>query len=298
MKKNKRVSAAHSPELELRPHSQWADVWRRLCRNKLALVGMIIVVVLVLVAVFADFIAPYDYAEQDFINCLSFPSREHLLGTDNFGRDILSRIIYGGRISLLVSLLGCAISLTTGCILGACAGYFGGATETIVMRIMDLLMAIPGTLLAVCISASLGSGVWQTALAVSLTGIAPATRMLRATVMSIREQEFVEASRAAGASDIRTIFIHIVPNCLAPLIVDTTLRLGTNILMISSLSFIGLGIQPPTPEWGSMLNAGRQYIRDFYPLITFPGIAIMLAMFGFNVFGDGLRDALDPKLKQ
>ena len=283
---------------ELRPHSQWADVWHRLCRNKLAVVGMVIVILLALMAIFAKVVSPYDYDYQDFANCLSLPSRDHLLGTDNMGRDILSRIIYGGRISLLVSLLGCAISLSVGCVLGACAGYFGGVTETIIMRIMDILMAIPGTLLAVCISASLGSGVWQTALAVSLTGIAPATRMLRATVMSIREQEFVEASRAAGASDMRTIFVHIVPNCLAPLIVDTTLRLGTNILMISSLSFIGLGIQPPTPEWGSMLNAGRQYIRDFYPLVTFPGVAIMLAMFGFNVFGDGLRDALDPKLKQ
>lgn len=296
--KKESISLQSSSEMEMKPHGQWRDVWHRLCRNKLAIVGMCIVLALTLMAIFANVIAPYDYDEADLANCLSYPSLKHLLGTDQYGRDILSRIIYGGRISLLVSLMGCAISLTIGCVLGSCAGYFGGVVETGIMRAMDILMAIPGTLLAVCISASLGSGVWQTALAISLTGIAPATRMLRASVMSIRGQEFVEAAKAGGATDLRTIFVHVVPNCLAPLIVDTTLRLGTNILMISSLSFIGLGIQPPTPEWGSMLNAGRQYIRDFYPLVTFPGIAIMLAMFGFNVFGDGLRDALDPKLKR
>ncbi len=285
-------------ENELKPRSQWFEVWIRLRQNRLAMVGMIIVFAFVLMAIFADVIAPYDYYAENFSDRLQYPSAAHLLGTDQYGRDLLSRIIYGGRISLLVSLMSCAISMGAGCVFGAVAGYFGGMVESVIMRCADVLMAIPGTLLAVCISSSLGTGVWQTAVAASITGIPPATRMLRATVLSLREQEFIEASRAAGASDLRTIFVHIVPNCLAPLIVDTTLRLGGNILMISGLSFIGLGIQPPTPEWGSMLNAGREFIRDFYPMVLFPGVAIMLVMFGFNVFGDGLRDALDPKMKR
>lgn len=282
----------------LKPHSQWGDVWRRLRRNKLAMFGMLIVIILVLITIFADQIAPYEYDYEDYANRMVYPCAEHLLGTDNLGRDILSRIIYGGRISLLVSVMGVAISLVIGSILGAMAGYFGGKLEFVIMRCVDIVMSIPGTLLAVCISAALGSGVWQTAIAVAVTGIPSATRMLRANVLTIRDMEYVEATRAAGSSDLRTIFVHIVPNCMAPMIVDTTMRLGGNILMISGLSFIGLGVQPPIPEWGAMLNAGRQFIRDFYPLVVFPGVAIMLTMFGFNVFGDGLRDALDPKLKQ
>ena len=169
--------------------------------------------------------------------------------------------------------------------------------ETIVMRLMDIIMAIPGTLMAVAVSALLGNGVVNTAIAVSVGGIAPSARMLRATVLTIRDQEYVEAARARGSGNFRIIIRQILPNTLSPLIVDSTLRIGTNIMMISGLSFIGLGVQPPTPEWGSILNTGREFITTFWPMITFPGIAIMLTMFGFNVMGDGLRDALDPKLK-
>ena len=296
--KKKQKTVVTSQGEALKPHSQWGDVWRRLRRNKLAMVGMFIVIILVLVAIFADQIAPYAYNEEDFRNRMLFPCAAHPFGTDNQGRDILSRVIYGGRISLLVSVMGVTISLTVGSLLGAVAGFYGGKLEFIVMRLMDILMSIPGNLLAVCISAALGTGVWQTALAAAVTGIPSSTRMLRASVLSVRDQEYIEATRAAGSSDSRMIWRHIVPNCLAPMIVDTTMRLGGTILMISGLSFIGLGVQPPTPEWGAMLNAGRQYIRDFYPLVVFPGVAIMLTMFGFNVFGDGLRDALDPKMKQ
>ena len=296
--KKKQKTVVTSQGEALKPHGQWGDVWRRLRRNKLAMVGMFIVIILVLIAIFADQIAPYAYNEEDFRNRMLFPCAAHPFGTDNQGRDILSRVIYGGRISLLVSVMGVTISLTVGSLLGAVAGFYGGKLEFIVMRLMDILMSIPGNLLAVCISAALGTGVWQTALAAAVTGIPSSTRMLRASVLSVREQEYIEATRAAGSSDTRMIWRHIVPNCLAPMIVDTTMRLGGTILMISGLSFIGLGVQPPTPEWGAMLNAGRQYIRDFYPLVVFPGVAIMLTMFGFNVFGDGLRDALDPKMKQ
>ena len=277
--------------------SQARDTWRRFRNNKLAMVGLVIVLVIVLSAVFADLIAPYDYDKQSYEDRFLLPCVEHPFGTDNYGRDLLSRIIFGGRISLLVSLLGLVISLAIGAVLGATAGYFG-AYETTIMRLMDILMAIPPTLLAVSVSALLGSGVFNTALAVAISGVAPSSRMLRATVLSIREQEFVEAARARGSGHLRIIFRQILPNTLSPLIVDSTLRIGGNIMMISGLSFIGLGVQPPTPEWGSILNTGREFITTFWPMITFPGLAIMLTMFGFNVMGDGLRDALDPKLKR
>ena len=287
-----------SPELEdLRKRSQFWDIWRRLRRNKLAMLGLIIVLILVLSAVFANFIAPYDYAQQDLTNMKAWPSREHLLGTDDYGRDILSRIIYGGRVSLLVAILSIVFGLVVGGILGISAGYFGGVYDGTVMRIMDIIMAIPGFLLAVCISAALGSGVLNTAIAIGIGCVPGYARLLRALVLSIREQEYVEAARATGASDLRIMFRQIVPNILSPVIVESTLRIGGCILMISSLSFIGLGVQPPTPEWGSMLSAGRALIRSFWPIVTFPGLAIMLTLFGFNLFGDGLRDALDPKLK-
>lgn len=282
----------------LRKRSQWRDVWTRLRRNKLAMVAMVIVILLILVAIFADFIAPYDYAKQDIRNKFQFPNSEHLLGTDNFGRDLLSRIIHGGRISLLVSVMAVAIALVTGSLLGATAGYFGGMYESVVMRLMDIVMAIPGFLLAVSISSALGNGIQNTALAISVGAIPSYARIMRATVLTIKDQEFVEAARATGASNMRIIMSDIIPNTLSPIIVESTLRIGACILQISSLSFIGLGVQPPTPEWGSIMASGREYIRDFWPIVTFPGIAIMITLFGFNLLGDGLRDALDPRLKR
>ena len=288
--------AKHMEETLLKKRSQMRDIWRRFKSNKLAMVGLVIVVVIVLSAVFADVITPYEYSARSS-DRLVFPCLAHPFGTDNYGRDLLSRVIYGGRISLLVSLLGLLISVGIGSVLGATAGYFGGPYVTIVMRLMDIIMAFPGTLMAVAVSALLGNGVVNTAIAVSVGGIAPSARMLRATVLTIRDQEYVEAARARGSGNFRIIIRQILPNTLSPLIVDSTLRIGTNIMMISGLSFIGLGVQPPTPEWGSILNTGREFITTFWPMITFPGIAIMLTMFGFNVMGDGLRDALDPKLK-
>ena len=280
-----------------RKRSQWRDVFRRLWRNKLAMVGLFLVLALVLAAVFADFVSPYDPAEQDLLNMKAMPGGGHLLGTDDYGRDTLSRIIYGGRVSLLVSILAIAFGLVLGGVIGMSAGYFGGIYDGIIMRVMDIIMAVPGFLLAVCISAALGSGIFNTALAIGIGCIPGYARLFRALVLSIRDQEYVEAARVAGASSARIMFRQIVPNILSPVIVDTTLRIGGCILMISSLSFIGLGVRPPTPEWGSMVSAGRQFIRSFWPMSTFPGLAIMLTLLGFNLFGDGLRDALDPKLK-
>ncbi len=285
-------------ENSVRKHSQWGDVLRRLLRNRLAMVGLVICVLIIFSAVFANLLTPYDYSEQNFDIRLQFPNAQHLLGTDNFGRDLLARMLYGGRISLLVALLAVCISMVTGALLGAIAGYFGGTAELIIMRVMDVLMAIPGLLMAVAISSALGSGMFNTALACAVSGIPSSTRILRATILSIREQEFVEAAKATGSSNARIIFVHILPNTLAPLIVDATLRIGGTIMAISGLSFVGLGVQPPTPEWGSILATSREFIRDFYPLVVFPGIMIMLTLFGFNLLGDGIRDALDPKLKQ
>ena len=283
---------------ELKRRSQFLEVWRRLCRNKLAVVGMIIVFVLVFCAVFAGVIAPYDYSEQKISDRLMYPCAQHLLGTDNMGRDILSRVIYGGRVSLLVSVMALAMALVVGGFFGCIAGFFGGKIDAIIMRIMDILMAIPGLLLAVAVSAVLGAGVFTTAIAIAVSGIAPSARLLRASILTIRDQEYITAAKATGSNDARTIVKHILPNILAPIIVDCSLRVGANIMQISSLSFIGLGVQAPTPEWGCMLNDGLSYIRDFWPLVTFPGVAIGLTLFGFNLFGDGLRDALDPRLKQ
>ena len=283
---------------DLRKRSQWKDIWRRLRRNKLAMFGMILVLILIVAAVFAGQLAPYDPAQQDLVHKLEMPSSAHLLGTDDYGRDILSRIIYGGRISLLVAILAIAFSLVVGGILGVSAGYFGGTYDGVVMRIMDVMMAIPGFLLAVCVSSALGTGVQNTAIAVGIGCVPGYARLMRALVLSIRDQEYVEAARITGSSDWRIMLKHIVPNILSPIIVESTLRVGACILMISSLSFIGLGVQPPDAEWGSMLSSGRQYIRTFWPIVTFPGLAIMVTLFGFNLFGDGLRDALDPRLKR
>ena len=281
-----------------RKRSQFMEVMHRLAKNRMAIVGLILVVVIVFSAIFANVISPYDPYKQNLREKLKFPSAEHLLGTDNFGRDLLSRIIYGARTSLLVALLSVVIAMIIGILLGATSGYFGGVYEAVVMRLMDILMAIPGLLLAVSISAALGSGIFSAALAISVAGIPSYARIVRANVLTLRSQEFVEAAKATGSGSARIILTQILPNILAPIIVDTTLRIGANILQISSLSFIGLGVQPPTAEWGSIMTVGRDYIRDFYPIVTFPGVAIMLTLFGFNLLGDGLRDALDPKLKQ
>lgn len=284
-------------ETAVRRHSQWRDIFRRLLRNKLGTVGLIIVAVLVLLILFAGILTWFPYEEQDFMRRFAYPSWTHLMGTDNLGRDLWSRLLYGGRVSLFVSMVSVIMSLSAGIILGSTAGYFGGKVDAVITRILDIVMAIPGLLLAIAISAMLGSGPFNTALAISISGIPGSARIIRSTVMTIKSNEFVEAARATGSTHLRVIFKHILPNAIAPLIVFCTLGIGGNIMAISGLSFIGLGVQPPVPEWGSILSAGRTYIRDFWPMTVFPGIFIALTLFGFNLLGDALRDALDPKLK-
>ena len=278
--------------------SQVKEIWRRLCKNKLAILGLILVIVIILASILAPVLSPYEYDAIDPANAKQFPSLAHLLGTDHYGRDILTRILYGGRTSLLISVVAIAISLIIGGLLGAVASYFGGLQENIIMRLLDVLMAVPGLLLAVAISASLGVGMLNCAIAIGISSIPSFARIIRASVLSIKDQEYIEAAKACGVRDWTIILRHVIPNSLAPIMVQSTLRVGESIMTISSLSFIGLGVQAPTPEWGSMLAQGRDLIRDFWPIVTFPGIAIMLTVVAFNLLGDGLRDALDPRLKQ
>jgi peptide/nickel transport system permease protein len=280
-----------------RRKSQWGDVVQRFLKNKLGMLGFIIISVLVILVVFAPILARQDYAFQDFGSRFAYPSGQHILGADNYGRDIWSRLLYGGRISLLVSLCAVAMSASAGGLLGAMAGYFGGKIDLAITRLLDILMAIPQLLLAVAISAALGSGPFNTALAIAISGIPHSMRIMRATVLSIKTNDFIEAARATGSRHFRLIIRHVIPNTVAPLIINSTLLIGGNIMAISSLSFIGLGVQPPTPEWGSILAAGRQFLRDFWPIIIFPSVFIFLTVFGINLLGDGLRDALDPRLK-
>lgn len=273
-------------------------VWKRLKKSKTAMFGLVVVVLLVLVAVFANFVAPYNYAEQDYTAIFQYPSMEHPMGTDNFGRDILSRVIYGARVSLFVALISVVISFVVGVTLGVTAGYYGGVYETVVMRVLDAFMSLPSLLWAVSVSAALGTGIIQTSIAIAVATIPAFARISRASVITVKGSEYVEAARSIGAGSARIMMRHIIPNSLAPIFVQTTLSIVNAILTISMLSFIGLGIQPPTPEWGSMLAAGREYIRDFWPIVTFPGVMIMITLISFNMLGDGLRDALDPRLKQ
>lgn len=277
--------------------SMLTDVWKRLKKNKLAMVGLVIIALLILTAIFADVIAPYPYDKQELKAALQAPSKVHIFGTDEFGRDIFSRIVYGSRISLEVGFIAVGISVVVGGFLGAIAGYYGNIIDNVIMRFVDILLSIPQILLAISIVAALGPGLINLMIAVGISSIPGYARIVRASVLSIKDQEFVEAAKAAGSSDIRIIFKHIIPNCLAPIIVQATLGVATAILTAAGLSFIGLGIQPPTPEWGSMLSGGRGYIRDYAYMTLFPGLAIMITILGLNILGDGLRDALDPKLK-
>ena len=278
--------------------SQWRDVWRRLRKNRMAMFGLCVLVLLVFLAIFADVVAPYGYDEQNYSQMLELPSWQHIMGTDNYGRDIFSRIVYGTRISLLIGFISLAISTVVGSILGACAGYFGSASDTIIMRGSDILMAIPRTVLAIAIATTLGPGLVNAMIAVAIGTIPSFTRVVRASTLTVKDQEYVETARAIGASNFHIIKKYIFPNVLAPIIVQATLGVGTAILLAASLSFLGIGISPPTPEWGSMLSAARSYMRDYWHMVLFPGLAIMITVLALNLFGDGLRDALDPKLKK
>ena len=277
----------------------WKDGMRRLKKNKMAVLGLIILAVIIFFAVFADVFFDYEtlVIQQNASLKLQPPSVEHWLGTDEVGRDILARIVHGARISLPVAFATIAIATVVGGLLGAIAGYGSRRVDDVIMRVMDIFLAIPSILLSIALVSAMGTSVTNMMLAISISNIPPFARIVRSAVLTIKNEEYIEAARAIGASDKRIILKHILPNCMAPIIVQATLSIAGSILAIASLSFIGLGISPPTPEWGSMVSTGRQYFRAAWWVCAFPGCAIMLTILSLNLLGDGLRDALDPKLK-
>lgn len=279
------------------------DSIRRLRKNKLAMAAFWILVVITLLSVFADLIAPYPYAQQNYAARFVYPCLAHPFGTDNLGRDLLSRILKGGQISLLISFVSVVIAVLVGGGLGSTAAYFEGSRvgniySTIIMRVVDIIMTLPSFLWAIAVAAVLGTGIFNTCIAITIGTIPTFVRIIYASVLTVKNEEFIEAAHATGCSHVRVLAKYVIPNCLAPLIVNVTLRLGIALMNISALSFIGLGVEAPTPEWGSILNAGRQFIRDFYPIIVFPAIVIGITLIAFNILGDGLRDAMDPRLKR
>ena len=278
--------------------SNFRLVMKRLMKNPNAVAGMVILAVILAVGLFTEVIAPYGYAEINMADRLQGPSLRHFFGTDEMGRDLFSRIIYGTRSTLMISFGNVAFGTGIGIILGSAAGYFGGRADNIIMRFLDVISAIPGILLAICISAVLGNGMVPTIAALGVGGVAGAARILRASMISIREQEYVEAAVSINAGNLRIIAKHVFPNAMSPLIISASMSLANAIIVASSLSFIGLGIQPPNPEWGALLAAGRNMIRDYPHLVMFPGVMIMITVLAMNLFGDALRDALDPKLKR
>ena len=274
-----------------------ADAARRFARNRLALVGFVIVVVLVIVAALAPVLAPFDPAKQSLFEKRARPGGKFLLGADEFGRDILSRVIYGTRVALLVGVLAVAVAVAAGATLGGIAGFAGGWVDATIMRGIDILLAFPYLLLAIAIVAALGPGAVNTTIAVGIWGTPTVARMVRASVLSLKETEYVRAARALGAHGGSLMLRHILPNVVPTLVVYATLFMANAILVEAALSFLGLGVQPPTPSWGLMVSTGRDVLLVAPHVATMPGVAIVLAILGFNLVGDGLRDALDPRLR-
>lgn len=275
-----------------------ADLWRRLRRNRAAVGGAGIVLVFVLLAVLAPVLVPYNPIQGNLNDRLQSFSGTHWLGTDELGRDLLSRILYGARVSLQIQIVAVVLALIVGVLLGSLSGYLGGYVDSIIMRCMDILLAFPGIFLALGIIAALGPGLVNLMFAAGISSIPQFARIVRASILSLKEREFVEAALALGSGSNRVMFRHLLPNCLAPIIVQSTLRMATVLLTASGLSFLGLGVQPPTPEWGAMLSNARSYLIVAPHVATIPGLAIMVVVVGFNLFGDGLRDTLDPRLRQ
>ncbi|MBQ6343895.1 MAG: ABC transporter permease [Anaerolineaceae bacterium] len=293
-------------EKELRAHQKYKKrsslgmVWHQLKKNKGAIIGLVLISLVIILALCAPLIYDYksDIVKNHVRERMLFPSREHPFGTDDLGRDILARVIWGARYSLAVGVVAVMFALVVGVSLGAVAGYVGGVFEDIVMRICDIFSSIPSVLLAIAVVSAMGKSTINLMIAVGLASSAPFTRVARAAVLVVRDEEYVEAAKAIGMRDIQIIFEHILPNCVSQIIVQATLRVGSAIISAAQLSFLGLGVPAPAPEWGAMLSSGRQFIRDYSYMTLFPGLAIMLCVLSLNLLGDGLRDALDPKLKR
>lgn len=280
-----------------RANSAAAITFRRFCKNKGAVVGFVVFAVILFICIFAEYVAPYGFEDMDFGAILAKPNKDHWFGTDDLGRDIFSRILYGGRYTLLVAFGSTAISCVCGMIIGAIAGYFGGTLDIAFMRLLDVIQSLPNMLLAIAIAAALGTGMDKTMIALGICGISGYARMMRASILSVRGKEYVEAARSINCRSSRIIIKHVIPNAISPIIVQVTMGIGQSMLAAASLSYVGLGIKPPNPEWGAMLSAARNYIRDYPHYVIFPGLMIMVCVLALNLVGDALRDALDPKLK-
>ena len=284
---------------EIKPADQKHEIWRRLKKDKMAVAGGCILIAVVLLSIIAPFLTAYDPNAVITANRLLAPgSPGHILGTDHLGRDMLTRLLYGGRVSVAVGFAAVAIAMFFGILIGLLAGYYKGFFDVLSMRFIDILMAFPYVLLAIAIIAALGPGLLNAMIAIAIVGIPYYARIVRGTVLSIREQEFIEAQRALGSSNLRILFKHILPNALSPIIVAATLDVGWMIIAASGMSFLGLGAQPPMAEWGVMLSDGKDFLRVAPHISLLPGMAIFVVVLSFNLLGDGLRDALDPRLKQ
>lgn len=280
-----------------RKKSRIRDIWFQLKKNKLAVAGLIILIILVLLAIFAPLLAPYGYAEQHPKDSYASPSAQYLLGTDKLGRDLLSRLLYGSRYSLSMGVVAVAIAAIIGVTVGAIAGFYGGWVDNLMMRLLDIYQSIPMFLLCVTLAAILGPSLRNAIIALGVCTVPGYARIMRASVLTVREKEFIEAETAVNSNDFKLIFRHIIPNCMAPIIVEITMGVGSCILSGASLSFIGLGAQAPIPEWGAMISDARAVMREAPTLALYPGICVMLSVLSCNLLGDGLRDALDPRLK-
>jgi len=281
----------------MRAESPGRIALRMLVKNKVAMAGLGLLLLLALLAILAPYIAPYNPDEVDILNQLRGPSRQHVMGTDLFGRDILSRIFWGGRITLVVGLISVGIAASIGIVLGLVSGYYGALADALIMRFIDVLLAFARILLALTIVGMLGPGLLNVMVAVGIAGITGYARLVRGSVLSAKEAVYVEAARVVGCQDTKILFRHLLPNVVGPVIVLATLDVAAAILSASSLSFLGLGVQPPTAEWGAMLNEGRNFLRAAPWITLFPGLAIMASVLSINMLGDGVRDALDPRLK-
>ena len=279
-------------------NSQLPEIWRRYKKNKAAMVGLVILIFIILIAVFADVIVPYEKCiEQVGSESLQGPSADHWFGTDDLGRNLFARVIHGSRYSLLIGVSTSLMALAAGAILGASAGYFGGMVDNIICRITDVFMCVPPILLSLAVVAALGSNMKNLIIAITVSCIPGNIRLIRSVVLTVAEQDYVEAARSYGASHARIIFKYVLPNAMGPIIVNTTMAISDMILSAAGLSFIGMGIQPPSPEWGALLSNAQKYMFTSLYLLIFPGIFILLSSLSFNLVGDGLTDALDPKLK-
>lgn len=292
--KNVKPPTNHTDEKSV---SLWSESWRNFRKNKIALAGTVIVVFFILLALFAPVVAPYDFKEPNMSNRLVSPSAEHWFGTDDFGRDVFSRVVYGARISLWVGFFSVLGSLAVGTLLGIIAGYFGKWIDSIISRIFDIMLAFPSILLAIAIVAVLGPSLQNALIAIAIINIPTFGRLIRSRVLSVKEEEYIMAAKAIGMSNSRILFSHILPNSMAPIIVQGSLAVATAIIEAAALGFLGLGAEAPNPEWGKMLADAKPLLIQAPWTMIFPGLAIMLTVLGFNLMGDGLRDALDPRMK-